>query len=113
MDSLFRDLVNEGKIVIYIDDILIFSKTLTKHRVIVKRVLKILNNNKLSVQTKKCRFHQTRIDYLDIIISKDSIEVDPEKIKGVTDWLLSQSLDVLGTTLDECLGRTRWSSPLD
>jgi len=86
MDSLFRDLVNEGKIVIYMDDILIFSKTLTEHRVIVRKVLRILNNNKLSVQTKKCRFHQTRIDYLGIIISKDSIEVDPEKIKEVTDW---------------------------
>ena len=47
MDSLFRDLVNEGKIVIYMDDILIFSKTLTEHKVIVRRVLRILNNNKL------------------------------------------------------------------
>ena len=62
MDSLFQDLVNEGKIV------------------------RILNNNKLSVQTKKCWFHQTRIDYLGIIISKGSIKVDPEKIKGVTNW---------------------------
>jgi len=86
MNSLFQDLVNEGKIVIYMDNILIFLKTLTEHRVIARRVLRILNNNKLSVQTKKCRFHQTRIDYLGIIISKDSIEVDPEKIKGVTDW---------------------------
>ena len=85
MDSLFRDLVNEGKIVIYMDDILIFSKTLTEHKVIVRRVLRILNNNKLSVQTKKCWFHQTKIDYLGIIISKDSIKVDPEKIKEVTD----------------------------
>ena len=43
MDSLFQDLVNEGKIVIYINDILIFLKTLTEHRVIVRRVLRILN----------------------------------------------------------------------
>jgi len=86
MDLLFQDLVNEGKIVIYMDNILIFLKTLTEHRVIVRRVLRILNNNKLSVQTKNCWFHQTKIDYLGIIISKDSIEVDPEKIKGVTDW---------------------------
>jgi len=86
IDSLFRDLVNEGKIVIYIDNILIFSKTLTEHRVIIRRVLRILNNNKLSVQTKKCQFHQTKIDYLGIIIFKDSIEVNPEKIKEVTNW---------------------------
>jgi len=54
MNSLFQDLINEGKILIYMDNILIFSKTLTEHKVIVRRVLKILNNNKLSVQTKKC-----------------------------------------------------------
>ena len=54
MDSLFQDLINEGKILIYIDNILIFLKTLTEHKVIVRKVLRILNNNKLSVQTKKC-----------------------------------------------------------
>ena len=53
MDSLFQDLINEGKILIYMDNILIFSKTLTECKVIVRRVLRILNNNKLSVQTKK------------------------------------------------------------
>jgi len=68
------------------DNILIFSKTLTEHKAIVKRVLRNLNNNKLLVQTKKCQFHQTKINYLDIIISKSSIKVDPAKIKGVTDW---------------------------
>jgi len=47
---------------------------------------RILNNNKLLFQTKKCWFHQTKIDYLSIIIFKDSIRVDPEKIKEVTDW---------------------------
>ena len=68
------------------DDILIFSKTLEEHSGIVKEVLKILNDNKLSIQTKKCCFHQTKIDYLGIIISKNSVEVDPIKIKGVAEW---------------------------
>jgi len=49
-------------------------------------VLKILKDNKLLVQTKKCLFHQKRIDYLEVIISKDSVEVDLAKIRGVTDW---------------------------
>ena len=86
MDSLFRNLINQGKIVVYMDDILIFSKTLEEHVGIVKEVLEILNNNKLSIQTKKCRFHQTKIEYLGTIISKDRIEVDPAKIKGISDW---------------------------
>jgi len=73
-------------VVIYIDDILIFSKTLEEHSGIVKEVLKILSNNKLSIQTKKYHFHQTKIDYLEVIISKNSVEVDPIKIKGVAEW---------------------------
>ena len=86
MDTLFRNLISQGKMVIYMDDILIFSRTLEKHSGIVKEVLKILSNNKLSIQTKKCRFHQTKIDYLGVIISKNSVEVDPVKIKGVAEW---------------------------
>jgi len=85
MDTLFRDLINQGRVVIYMDDILIFSKTLEEHSGTVKEVLKILSNNKLSIQTKKCRFHQTKIDYLGVIISKNSVEVDPIKIKRVAE----------------------------
>jgi len=68
------------------NDILHFSKTLEEHSRIVKKVLKILNDNKLSIQTKKCRFHQTKIDYLEVIISKNSVEVNTIKIKGVAEW---------------------------
>jgi len=57
MDTLFRDLINQGRVVIYMDDILIFSKTLEEYSGIVKEVLKILSDNKLSIQTKKCCFH--------------------------------------------------------
>jgi len=49
MDTLFQDLISRGKVVIYMDDILIFSKILQEHSDIVIDVLKILKNNKLSV----------------------------------------------------------------
>ena len=68
------------------DNILIFSKTLQEHSDIVMDMLKFLKDNKLLVQTKKCLFYQKRIDYLGVIISKDSVEIDPAKIRGVTDW---------------------------
>ena len=76
MDTLFRELIMSGKIVIYIDDILIFSQTMDEHRSIVKQVLQILANNKLSLYPKKCKFHQTKIEYLGVILSQDSIETD-------------------------------------
>jgi len=85
MDSLFQNLINQGKIGVYMDNVLIFSKTLEEYVGIVKEVLEILNKNKLSIQTKKYWFHQTKIEYLGTIISKDRIEVDPAKIKGISD----------------------------
>jgi len=74
------------KIVIYIDNILIFSQTINEHRSIVKQVLQILADNKLSLHPKKCKFHQTKIEYLRVILSQDSIETDPIKTKGVVQW---------------------------
>jgi len=71
------------KIVIYIDDILIFSQTIDEHRRIVKQVLQILADNKLSLHPKKCKFHQTKIEYLGVILSQNSVETDSTKTKGV------------------------------
>ena len=75
-----------GKIVIYMNDILIFSQTIDEHRSIVKQVLQILADNKLSLYPKKCKFHQTKIEYLGVILLQDSIEMDPTKTKGVAQW---------------------------
>jgi len=86
MDTLFQELIMSEKIVIYIDDILIFSQIMDEHRSIVKQVLQILADNKLSLHPKKCKFHQTRIEYLGVILSQDSIETDPTKTKGVAQW---------------------------
>jgi len=71
------------KIVIYMDDILIFSQTIDEHRRIVKQVLQILADNKLSLHPKKCKFHQTKIEYLGVILLQNSVETDSTKTKGV------------------------------
>ena len=75
-----------GKIVIYMDDILIFTWTMEEYWDIVRWVLQILANNKLSLYPKKCKFHQTKVEYLGVILLQDSVEADPTKIKEVTNW---------------------------
>jgi len=85
MNFLLRELKNTGN-VIYIDNILVFTKTIEEYHDVVNWVLAILEKNKLTLQSKKHLFHQTKIDYLDIIISKNSVEIDPEKVKKVTKW---------------------------
>jgi len=68
------------------DDILIFTQTMDEHRSIVKQVLQILANNKLLLHPKKCKFYQMKIEYLRVILSQDSIETDPTKMKEVAQW---------------------------
>ncbi len=86
MNDIFRDLIGEGKVTIYLDDILIFSKDLGEHRRIVKRVLQWLRDNKLFLKAEKCEFEVLEMEYLGVIISENSIRMDPVKIAGIAEW---------------------------
>ncbi len=73
MNNIFRDLIGEGKVTIYLDDILIFSKNLDEHQRIVKRILQRLRENKLFLKAEKCEFEVLGTEYLGVIISEDSV----------------------------------------
>ena len=86
MNEIFRELISEGVVVVYLDDILIFTETMEKHREIVKRVLQILKENHLYLKPEKCYFHRTELDYLGYKISHDTVAMDPIKVNGVVSW---------------------------
>ena len=86
INHLFRDLINKGKVVVYMDDIMIFTKTLEEHCPVVKEVLQILRDNKLSLKHTKCDFETVETEYLGLIVSEGQIKMNPGKVKGVTDW---------------------------
>jgi hypothetical protein len=86
MNHLFHDLVMEGKVIIYLDNILIFSKDLNKHCKITQRVLQILRENKLSLKPKKCEFEETETKYLGMIIGNGEIHMDPTKVQAISEW---------------------------
>ncbi len=79
-------LIAEGKVTIYLDDILIFTKDLAKHRQIMKPVLQRLRENKLFLKAEKCEFEVLETEYLGIIISQDSVQMDPVKVAGTMEW---------------------------
>jgi hypothetical protein len=86
MNDIFRELIEEGVLAVYMDDILIFTKTLLEHRVVVKRVLQILTDNKLYLKPDKCIFEANRVEFLGLILSENHVEMDPVKIEGVRGW---------------------------
>ena len=86
MDHIFRDLIAEGHVSVYIDDIVIHTKTVEEHRIITKKVLNLLHENKLYVKPEKCEIEHAEIEYLGLIVSEGQIRMDPIKTKAMADW---------------------------
>ena len=64
MDNIFKDLISEGVVMVYLDDILIFTETLEEHWNIARCVLELLEKHKLYLHSDKCEFEKTTIKYL-------------------------------------------------
>jgi hypothetical protein len=86
MNEIFQDLITEGIISMYLDNILIFTNLLKEHYWIICLVLDHMHEHKLYLWPEKCEFKKTKIKYLGIIISHNKVEMDPVKIVGVADW---------------------------
>ncbi|KAG5719715.1 hypothetical protein E4T56_gene18502 [Termitomyces sp. T112] len=81
-----EDLIAEGIVCVYLDDILIYTKTLEEHCQITCLILEHLCQHQLYLKLEKYKFKQTQIGYLGLIISYGAIEMDPVKVAGVTEW---------------------------
>ncbi|SJL07261.1 uncharacterized protein ARMOST_10604 [Armillaria ostoyae] len=86
MNDIFKDLIASGKVTIYLDDILIFTKDLDEHRRIVRQVLQKLRENKLFLKAEKCEFEVLETEYLGVIISEGQVRMDPVKLAGIAEW---------------------------
>ncbi len=86
MNDIFREEIIEGWVVIYMDDILVFSKDKQEHQIQVKRILEKLRQHQLSLKAEKCYFEQEEIEFLGLIISQNGMRMDPNKVKAIKDW---------------------------
>jgi len=86
MNNIFRTLITKGIVVVYLDDILIFTETEEEHEQAVQRVLEVLVEHKLFLCLEKCEFHRKQIEYLGLVILENKVEIDPVKVAGVHDW---------------------------
>src|SRR5713226_6594237 len=102
MNHLFMDLIACGSVVIYMDDILIFTASLEEHCRIVAEVLQILQDNKLFLKPEKCDFEKAQIDYLGLIVSFNRIMMDPVKVQGIADWPQLTNLTEVRSFLGFC-----------
>ncbi|KAF8750517.1 hypothetical protein RHS01_09317 [Rhizoctonia solani] len=85
MNNLFKDLLDVC-VIIYLNDILIYSKDNASHAQHVHKVLKRLMDNQLFCKALKCTFHVTLVEYLGIIVLDKGFSLDKLKIQAVQEW---------------------------
>jgi len=83
MNNIFWDLIVEGIMVVYLDDILIFTRMEEEHAKAIRRVLQVLQEHKIFLRPEKCEFCKERIEYLGLVISENEVSMDPVKVAGV------------------------------
>ncbi|XP_039043651.1 uncharacterized protein LOC120182877 [Hibiscus syriacus] len=97
--TVFMDLMNkvfqpylDKFVVVFIDDILVYSKSNEEHDAHVKVVLQTLRDKKLYAKLSKCKFWLNEVAFLRHVISVEGIRVDPQKIKAILEWEIPKNL---------------------
>jgi len=85
MNEILKEYIGKF-VIVYLDDILIFSRTREEHLQHVRKVLEKLQQNKLLINLKKCTFLQKELIYLRFVIVKNELKMDPEKVAAIVNW---------------------------
>ena len=85
MNKVFMEELDKF-VVVFIDDILIYSKSAEEHEQHLRIVLEKLRAHELYAKFSKCEFWLTKISFLGHILSEDGVAVDPVKVEAITNW---------------------------
>jgi len=86
MNEIMRDLINKGKIAVFVDDVLVGTDGEEGHDEIVAEVLKQLEEDDLYVKPEKCSWKTSKVNFLGVVMGQGRIEMEEEKVEGVLNW---------------------------
>lgn len=86
VNEILSDLIASRVVIVYLDNIWIFTKDMTEHRRVVSEVLHRLQANDLFCKPEKCRFEVDKVEVLGTIVSENKVEMDTVKLAGVAEW---------------------------
>jgi hypothetical protein len=85
MNDVFRPYIDDF-VIVYLDDILIFSRIWEDHIKHVKTVFELLKKEKLYIKLSKCEFGKTSLVYLGYIVGNGQLKIDPAKVEVIVKW---------------------------
>jgi len=98
MNDIFWEWLGDF-VVVYIDDILIYSASLEEHAEHLWKVFQRLKENKLYAKLEKCEFRVTKVDFLGHRITQEGLKMDDHKVKAILDWEPPKSVSALRSFL--------------
>ena len=102
MDSTFGDMIVEGWLIIYMDDVLVFAETLEECQEWTKQVLDRMKEEDLHLKLAKCAFDQTEVEYLGLIVKNGEVLMDPTKLKAMEQWEPPKSVKAVRSFIGFC-----------
>jgi len=86
MNEILQDMINEGKVAVFVDDVLVGTEIKEEHDEIVEKVLKRLEENDLYVKLEKCMWKVRKVLFLGVVMGEEKVEIEEEKIGEVLKW---------------------------
>ncbi|GJP66737.1 hypothetical protein CLOP_g23646 [Closterium sp. NIES-67] len=109
MNGVFRDLLDKC-VIIYLDDILIYSKTREQHLKDLEVFFQRLQRHRLITKGSKCEFLKQEMEFLGHVISTEGIRIDPKKLRAIQEWKPPTNLQQLQSFLG-FVNYVRWFIP--
>ena len=92
MNEILRDLINEGKVAVFIDNVLVRTETEKGYDKIVEEILRRLEENDLYIKPEKCVWKVRRVGFLEVVIGPNGIEIEKEKVDEVLSWPIPKNV---------------------
>jgi len=86
MNNLFCDMINQGSMATFIDNIIVAMETEEEHDEIIEKVLKQLKENDLFIKPEKYLWKVKEVEFLGVVIGPKGVEMQKDKVEGVLNW---------------------------
>ena len=86
VNELLRDLINTGKVVVFIDNVIVRMEDKEGYDELVAEIIKRLEENDLYIKLEKYKWKVREVGFLGVVIRLEEIKMEEEKVKGVLDW---------------------------